>query len=234
MTTRHILASILVLGLAAPMSSCGALDAIGNPLDMLTGGGDEPMLMPTEEGKFLYSRGLRAAIKKGALKDLLIGPEERVWVVNKNNAANGDGTLDAITYDALVDGLRNEGISEVVERDEDLVRAMYLEYTESAKLDARDPSLATTGRMQPADVIVAYRVMRLNYRSPGLVMLGIRMIAAGCVGLCSDAQPQLTDGLRITVHVDVIDVKSGKVRTTKIFEHVEPQPHMFAPDMIFN
>jgi hypothetical protein len=191
------------------------------------------MLMPTEEGKFLYAKGLRETFKKGALKDLQIAADERVWVLNKNNAANGDGSLDAITYDALVDGLRSEGVSDVVERDEHLMRAMYLEYTESAKLDARDPSLAATGRIQPADVIVSYRVMRLNYRSPGLVMLGIRLIAAGFVGLCADAQPQLTDGLRITVHIDVIDVKTGKVRTTKIIEHVEPQPRMFAGDMIF-
>ncbi len=234
MTTKRFTLAALVLLVASSLLGCATLQEAGSAIG-LTSGSDEPSLMPTEEGKFLYARGLREAFKGGTfLKELKMEPTERVWVVNKNKATNGDGTLDAITYDALVDSLRADGLTEVVERDDDLMRAMYLEYTESGKLDARDPQLVTTGRVQNADVILAYRVMRLNYRSPGLLMLGIRMIAAGFLGLCTDAQMHLTDGLRIAVHLDVIDVKTGKVRSTKIVEHVEPQPKMFAGDAIFN
>src|SRR5690606_35552287 len=126
--------------------------------------------------------------------------------------------IDALTYDALVDTLRGSGISDVVARDDDMIRSLYVEYTESGKLAARADSLARDGKIQPADVMLAYRVVRLNQKNPGMIILGIRFIVAGIVGLFADAQPNLSDGLRIAIHVDAIDVKSGTVRSTRIVE----------------
>lgn len=195
-------------------------------------GGGEPGVLG-EEQSMLYARGLRE-VMPDPLKELKIAPTERVWVVNKNGGTNTDRPIDALTYDAIVDVLRDGGISEVVARDDDMLRSLYVEYTESGKLAARADSLARDGRIQPADVMVAYRVMRINQRNPGMIILGIRFIVGGILGLFTDAQVNLSDGLRIAVHMDVIDVKSGTVRATSIVERVEPQPNWFAADYLFD
>lgn len=195
-------------------------------------GGGEPGVSG-EEQSMLYARGLRE-VMPDPLKDLKIAPTERVWVINKNGGTNTDRPIDAITYDALVDSLRDGGISEVVARDDDMLRSLYVEYTESGKLASRAESLARDGRIQPADVMLAYRVIRVNQRNPGFIILGIRFFVGGILGLFTDAQVNLSDGLRMAVHLDVIDVKSGTVRATTIVERVEPQPNWFVADYLFD
>ena len=180
----------------------------------------------------LYAKGIREMVPD-PIKDLKIAPTERVWVINKNGGSNTDRPIDAVTYDAIVDVLRQNGISEVAARDDDMLRSLYVEYTESAKLAARADSLARDGKIQPADVVLAYRVMRVNTRLPGTIILAVRFIVGGCMSLFTDAQPNLTDGLRIAVHVDAIDVKTGTVRASRIMERVEPQPNWFNPDYLF-
>ena len=196
-----------VVALLALTQGCSLLSAL--PIAGL--GGGEPGVFG-EEQSMLYARGLRE-VMPDPLKDLKISPTERVWVINKNGGTNTDRPIDALTYDAIVDVLREGGISEVVARDDDMLRSMYVEYTESSKLAARADSLARDGRIQPADVMVSYRVMRINQKNPGFIM---------------------SDGLRIAVHMDVIDVKSGTVRATSIVERVEPQPSWFAADYLFD
>jgi hypothetical protein len=195
------------------------------------GGSTEPGLLG-EEQTMLYARGVREMMPD-PIKDLKIAPTERVWVVNKNGGSNSDRPIDALTYDALVDTLRGSGISDVVARDDDMIRSLYVEYTESGKLAARADSLARDGKIQPADVMLAYRVVRLNQKNPGLIILGIRFIVASIVGLFADAQPNLSDGLRIAIHLDAIDVKTGTVRSTRIVERLEPQPNWFVADYLF-
>ncbi len=195
------------------------------------GGGDPGV--SGEEQSMLYARGVRQ-VMPDPLKELKIAPTERVWVINKTGGTNSDRPIDALTYDALVDTLRDGGISEVVARDDDMLRSLYVEYTESGKLAARADSLARDGRIQPADVMVAYRVIRVNQKNPGYIILGIRYIVGGIVGLFTDAQVNNSDGLRIAIHMDVIDVKSGTVRASRVVEHVEPQPNWFAADYLFD
>jgi hypothetical protein len=192
------------------------------------GGGGGPA---GEEQSLLYAKGVRAMMPD-PMRDLQIGKEERVWVVNKNGGTNTDNAVDGLTYDAIIDTLRGKGISEVVARDDDMMRSLYVEYTESAKLAARDDSLARDGKLKPADVILTYRLMRHNVRQPGLIILGLRFIVGGIIGLVTDAQPNMTDGIRLVLHIEVIDVKSGTTRTTRIIEHVERQPDWYAADFV--
>ncbi len=201
-------------------------------LSLITGGGGEPGISG-EEQSMLYARGIRE-VMPDPLKQLKIAPTERVWVINKNGGSNSDRPIDMLTYDALVDSLRDGGISEVVARDDDMLRSLYVEYTESGKLAARADSLARDGRIQPADVMLAYRVMRVNQKNPGYIILGIRYIVGGIVGLFTDAQVNNADGLRIAIHLDVIDVKSGTVRASSIVERLEPQPNWFVADYLFD
>ncbi len=199
----------------------------------LLGGTGEPTV-GGEEMSILYSNGLHKSLPEG-IKQLKISPTERVWVVNKNGGTNSDRPVDALTYDALVDVLRSQKqpLSEVAERDDDMIRSLYVEYTESDKLAARANSLAQSGKIQPADVILAYRIDRVNAKSPGSFMLGLRYVIGGVVGLFADAQPNNTDGLRIAIHLDAIDTKTGTVRATTLVEHVEPQTGWFAQDKVF-
>lgn len=221
-------AMAVTLALTTGCATLGSLPVIGS----LIGGGGEPAL-GGEEQTMLYARGLRE-VMPDPLKELKIAPTERVWVINKNGGTNTDRPIDAVTYDAIVDVLRQQGISEAVARDDDMLRSLYVEYTESGKLAARADSLARDGKIQPADVMLAYRVMRLNTKNPGFIILGIRFIVASILGLFTDAQPNLSDGLRITIHLDVIDVKTGTVRTSTIVERVEPQPNWFVADYLFD
>ncbi len=221
-------ALVLTLALTSGCSLLGSLPVVGP----LLGGGGEPGLAG-EEQTMLYARGLRE-VMPDPLKELKIAQNERVWVINKNGGTNTDRPIDAVTYDAIVDVLRSAGISEAVARDDDMLRSLYVEYTESGKLAARADSLARDGKIQPADVLLAYRVVRLNQRNPGFIILGIRFVVAGILGLFTDAQPNISDGLRIAVHLDVIDVKTGTVRTTSIVERVEPQPNWFVADYLFD
>ena len=185
-----------------------------------------------EEISMLYARGVRSMMPD-PIKDLKIAPNERVWVVNKNGGTNNDGPVDALTYDAVIDVLRGRGIAEVAARDDDMLRSLYVEYTESGKLAARADSLAREGKIQPADVILTYRLMRLNTRQPGTIILLFRYIVGGCMGLVTDAQPNNTDGIRLMLHVEAIDVKTGTTRATRVVEHVEDQPEWFNTDYLF-
>jgi hypothetical protein len=114
-----------------------------------------------------------------------------------------------------------------------MMRSLYVEYTESAKLQARADSLARDGKLQPADVILTYRLVRLNTRQPGLIILGLRFLVGGLIGLVADAQPNLSDGIRLVLHLEAIDVKTGTTRATRIAEHVERQPDWYAADYVF-
>ncbi len=225
---KNVRTTLPIVALLALTQGCSILASL--PIPGL-GGGDPGIL--GEEQTTLYARGLRE-VMPDPLKDLKIAPTERVWVINKNGGTNTDRPIDALTYDAIVDTLRDGGISEVVARDDDMLRSLYVEYTESGKLVSRADSLARDGRIQPADVMVAYRVMRINQRNPGAIILGIRFIVGGILGLFTDAQVNLSDGLRIAIHLDVIDVKSGTVRATSIVERVEPQPNWFVADYLFD
>jgi hypothetical protein len=222
---KKILPLVVLLALT---QGCSVLSAL--PIPGL--GGGEPGVFG-EEQSMLYARGLRE-VMPDPLKDLKIAPTERVWVINKVGGTNTDRPIDALTYDALVDSLRDGGISEVVARDDDMLRSLYVEYTESGKLAARADSLARDGRIQPADVMLSYRVMRVNQKNPGLIILGIRYVVGFVAGLFADAQVNNADALRIAIHLDVIDVKSGTVRATSIVERVEPQPNWFAADYLFD
>lgn len=222
---KKILPLVVLLALT---QGCALLAAL--PIPGI--GGGEPGVFG-EEQSMLYARGLRE-VMPDPLKDLKIAPTERVWVINKVGGTNTDRPIDALTYDALVDSLRDGGISEVVARDDDMLRSLYVEYTESGKLAARADSLARDGRIQPADVMLAYRVMRVNQKNPGYIILGIRYFVGFIAGLFADAQVNNADALRIAIHLDVIDVKSGTVRATSIVERVEPQPNWFAADYLFD
>jgi hypothetical protein len=185
-----------------------------------------------EEQSILYAKGIRQMMPD-PIRDLKIAPTERVWVVNKNGGTNTDSPVDGLTYDAIIDTLRGKGVSEVVARDDDMLRSLYVEYTESAKLAARADSLARDGKIQPADVILTYRLMRMNVRQPGFIILGLRFIIGGLIGLVTDAQPNVTDGVRLVLHLEAIDVKSGTTRATRIAEHLERQPDWYANDFVF-
>jgi hypothetical protein len=195
------------------------------------GGAAEPSVLG-EEQSMLYTHAVREMMPD-PIKDLKIAPTEKVWVINRNGGSNSDKPIEALTYDAMVDVLRQKGISEVAARDDDMMRSLYVEYTESAKLAARSDSLARDGKIQPADVLVAYRVTRINVKNPGFCILGVRFFIGGLMGLFTDAQPNLTDGLRIAIHVESIDAKTGTVRASRIVEHYEPQPNWYAVDYLF-
>ena len=181
----------------------------------------------------LYAKGVRAMMPD-PIKELKIGQTERVWVVNENGGTNSDRPVDALTYDAIVDVLRQKGgITDVVARDDDMMRSLYVEYTESAKLASRDDALARNGKIAPADVILTYRVMRMNARSPGYIIVGLRFIVGAIIGLVADAQPNLTDGIRLAIRLEAIDTKTGTTRATRVVEHVEKQPDWFAVDTLF-
>jgi hypothetical protein len=209
-------------------TGCSLLSALPIPIPGL-GGEPSP---GGEEIQLLYAKGIRSMVPD-PIRDLKISPTERVWVVNKNGGTNNDSPVDSLTYDAIIDVLRGKGVSEVVARDDDMMRSLYVEYTESAKLAARADNLARDGKLQPADVIVTYRLMRLNTKQPGFIILGLRFIVGSLIGLVADAQPNLSDGIRLVLHLEAIDVKTGTTRATRIAEHVERQPDWFAADYVF-
>jgi hypothetical protein len=213
------------------MSTTGCLGLLANLPIPIPGLGGQPS-PAGEEIQLLYAKGIRAMMPD-PIKDLKIAPTERVWVVNENGGTNSDAPVDALTYDAIIDVLRGKGVSEVVARDDDMMRSLYVEYTESAKLQARADSLARDGKIQPADVIIAYRLMRLNTKQPGIIILGLRFLVGGLIGLVADAQPNLSDGVRLVLHLEAIDVKTGTTRATRIAEHLERQPDWFAADYVF-
>ncbi|MCC7073813.1 MAG: hypothetical protein IT383_21060 [Deltaproteobacteria bacterium] len=219
----------LIVAASAGCSPAALLNMIPIPIPGITGGEPTPA---GEEIQLLYAKGVRSMMPD-PIKDLKIAPTERVWVVNKNGGSNNDSSVDALTYDAIIDILRSKGVSEVVARDDDMMRSLYVEYTESAKLAARADSLARDGKIQPADVIVTYRLMRLNTRQPGLIILGLRFIVGALIGLVADAQPNMSDGVRLVMHLEAIDVKTGTTRATRIAEHVERQPDWYAADYVF-
>ena len=231
MLRRFSAAAVMSLVVAASTgcSPAALLNMIPIPIPGITGGEPTPA---GEEIQLLYAKGIRSMMPD-PIKDLKIAPTERVWVVNKNGGSNNDSSVDALTYDAIIDVLRSKGVSEVVARDDDMMRSLYVEYTESAKLAARADSLARDGKIQPADVIVSYRLMRLNTRQPGFIILGLRFIVGALIGLVADAQPNMSDGVRLVLHLEAIDVKTGTTRATRIAEHVERQPDWYAADYVF-
>ncbi|HEY4221675.1 MAG TPA: hypothetical protein VGO62_10035 [Myxococcota bacterium] len=226
MLRRIALCSVVAALLAATTGCANLLSFLPIP-----GLGGQPS--PSgEEIQLLYAKGIRSMMGD-PIKDLKIAPTERVWVVNENGGTNSDSPVDALTYDAMIDVLRSKGISEVVARDDDMMRSLYVEYTESAKLQARADSLARDGKIQPADVILSYRLIRLNTKNPGFIILGLRFLVGGLIGLVADAQPNLSDGIRLVLHLEAIDVKTGTTRATRIVEHLERQPDWFAADYVF-
>ena len=231
MLRRFSAVAVLALLVAASTgcSPAALLGALPFPIPGITGGEPTPN---GEEIQLLYAKGVRSMIPD-PIKDLKIAPTERVWVVNKNGGTNNDSSVDALTYDAIIDVLRSKGVSEVVARDDDMMRSLYVEYTESAKLAARADSLARDGKIQPADVILTYRLMRLNTKQPGYIILGLRFFVGALIGLVADAQPNMSDGVRLVLHLEAIDVKTGTTRATRIAEHVERQPDWFAADFVF-
>lgn len=227
---KRVLPLVVVTSLLASSTGCASLlGLLPFPIPGVGGGTPEPV---GEEIQLLYAKGIRAMMPD-PIRDLKIAPNERVWVVNKVGGTNTDRAVDGLTYDAIIDTLRGKGISEVVARDDDMLRSLYVEYTESAKLAARADSLARDGKIQPADVILTYRLMRLNTRNPGLIILGLRFIVGGIIGLVTDAQPNVTAGVRLVLHLEAIDVKSGTTRATRIAEHLEHQPDWYAADFVF-
>lgn len=229
MLRRFSAAAVMSIVVATSAGCPALLNMIPIPIPGITGGEPTPA---GEEIQLLYAKGVRSMMPD-PIKDLKIAPTERVWVVNKNGGSNNDSSVDALTYDAIIDILRSKGVSEVVARDDDMMRSLYVEYTESAKLAARADSLARDGKIQPADVIVTYRLMRLNTRQPGLIILGLRFIVGALIGLVADAQPNMSDGVRLVLHLEAIDVKTGTTRATRIAEHVERQPDWYAADYVF-
>lgn len=227
---RRIALLSTIVALILSSTGCSLLSSLPIPLP-IPGLGGEPS-PAGEEIQLLYAKGVRSMMPD-PIKDLKISPTERVWVVNKNGGSNSDAAVDALTYDAIIDVLRGKGVSEVVARDDDMMRSLYVEYTESAKLQARADSLARDGKIQPADVIVTYRLMRLNTKQPGFIILGLRFIVGSLIGLVADAQPNISDGVRLVLHLEAIDVKTGTTRATRIAEHVERQPDWFAADYVF-
>lgn len=181
------------------------------------------------ETELLYSRALRNNVE-GAVKKLGLSPSEKVAVINKIGGTNNDSTVDALTYDALVDVIRNKNLGQVVERDEDLLRDLYVEHTESAQLSLRDSALGQETLGNP-DVIIAYRLVRAEAKIPGIFPAIGRSIVSAFTFCVADGTPNMTDGLRIALHLDLIDAKSGQVRQTAIFEHTEPQNDWIRADV---
>jgi hypothetical protein len=221
---RRFASAVVLAAVVATSSGCAVIQGF-------LGGAAEPSVIG-EEQSMLYTHAMREMMPD-PVKDMKIVPSEKVWIVNRTGGGNTDKPIEALTYDALLDILRQRNISEVVARDDDMMRSLYVEYTESAKLAARADSLAREGKIQPADVMLTYRVTRINVKSPGTCILGVRFLVAGIMGLFTDAQPNITDGMRIAIHIETIDVKSGTVRASRIVEHVEPQPNWFAADYLF-
>ena len=208
---RRLVPAVVLVAVLPAFTGCsmlsGVLGALPFPIPGLGGGEPSPS---GEEVQMLYAKGVRAMMPD-PVKELKIGQTERVWVVNENGGTNSDRPVDALTYDAIVDVLRQKGgITDVVARDDDMMRSLYVEYTESAKLASRDDALARNGKIAPADVILTYRVMRLNARSPGYIIVGLRFI-----------------------RLEAIDTKTGTTRATRVVEHVEKQPDWFAVDTLF-
>src|SRR5690606_13833090 len=99
----------------------------------------------------------------------------------------------------------------VVEKDEDLVRNLFVEYTESKKLAIKSDELVRTGKLLNADMILAYRVLRADEKSIGWIVWGCLKFVEMLGRLVTDMSVNSADSLRIGMHLQVVHVGSGLV-----------------------
>ena len=156
-----------------------------------------------QEASFLYLSAMRGLAAEYGGKLPVKG--EKVWVVNLVGGKNTDSPVDAYTQDAWIAGLLAAKHCQVVEKDEDIVRDLYVEHAESKSLDLKKKTLAEGAGMENVSKIVAFRVVRLDATK----WSALTNVARGVVGFWREWTS--TRSVRISLHLRVIDVKAGTV-----------------------
>ncbi|MEW6357053.1 MAG: hypothetical protein AB1696_12050 [Planctomycetota bacterium] len=141
--------------------------------------------------------------------------DEKVWVVgleNKSSRNLDKPIISTAVDDALIDALLREKKCQVVEKDADMVRNLYIEQQESAQLEFKDSKLGQEAKIANADAILAYRIIKLerwNYNA--------------FAKLFSNDSHDVRK-FRIALHIRLIDTRSGMVRWSGYFEEPRKNP----------
>lgn len=141
--------------------------------------------------------------------------EEKVWVVGFENESSRNldrPIISAAVEDALIEALLREKKCQIVEKDADIVRNIYLEQQESALLEFKDPKLGQEAKLANADTILAYRIIKLE-----------RWEFNPLLKLFSNDSNDLGK-FRIALHLRLIDMKTGLVRWSGYFEEPRKNP----------
>ncbi|NOZ23877.1 MAG: hypothetical protein GXP25_22590 [Planctomycetes bacterium] len=175
-----------------------------SPEDVTFTDTDEKYMATRVANVFVYNMG-----------EVPLKRDEKVWVVgleNKSSRNLDKPILSTAIDDALIDALLREKKCQVVEKDADMVRNIYIEQQESAQLEFKDSKLGQEAKIANADVILAYRIIKLE-----------RWKYNPVVKLFSNDSHDLGK-FRIALHLRLIDTRTGMVRWSGYFEEPRKNP----------
>jgi len=190
--------------------ACAVLCGCCGPKEKLTPG--DVTFTDTDE-KYMAMRVAR--VFSYNMGEVPLKPQEKVWVVGFENEASRNldkPVINAAVEDALIDSLLREKKCQIVEKDADIVRNIYLEQQESALLEFRDPKLGQEAKLANADTILAYRIIKLE-----------RWKFNPLLNIFSNDRHDLRK-FRIALHLRLIDMKTGMVRWSGYFEEPRKNP----------
>lgn len=141
--------------------------------------------------------------------EIPLKPEERVWVAGLENPSSRNldkPIIGAAIEDALIEALLREKKCQIVEKDADMVRNLYVEQQESAQLEFKDQKLGQEAKLANADTLLAYRIIKLE-----------RWEFNPLLKLLSNDRNDVGK-FRIALHLRLIDTRTGLVKWSGYFE----------------
>lgn len=209
-TNRLLAALVLALLCGAGLNSCSIFGALTAEFDP-----DVPLRFRDSEIKYLYIDAVKK-IADDVARAVPFSKNNKVWITDLVGGANTDQSRVALTVDALTHALLAAGKCSPLEKDQDMVRDMYVEYTESGYLPPKSDALAKQGKMLNADYILAFRVMKLEVQDFNWMQKAAQNYGAICsLGVLDSNKYGV---MVLGMHLRAIDVQTGEVVWSGYFE----------------
>jgi len=200
--TKVVFLMLMTMIMAASLSGCGLLGRVRTEFDT-----DYKVKLKDAEMKSLYIQAVNE-IAKEMVQVVPFSKNNRVWVTALSGGMNTDEPEVAMTVDAFTHALLANNKCSPVERDSDMVRDMFVEYTESNFIPPRSDALAKSGRLSNADFILAYRITKLEFSSFNYIeRIGQRISVVLSFG---ELQANQWGAIAVGMHIRAIDVKTGE------------------------
>jgi len=140
----------------------------------------------------------------------------KVWVTNLVGGRNADDFYNAYTVDALTHALLVNNKCAPLEKDIDMVRDMYVEYTEARYLDPKSSNLVKMGKLLDADYILSFRIIKLEVLPFNLLQTGAQLYAKiATLGLLKTHRHGM---MILGIHLRATNVRTGEVVWSGYFQ----------------